>query len=61
MNRGKEYQLAWNIIDAEYDVLRGFTTDDLWDYLSIYPELKGLTREASDQLFKDVAGKGRYL
>jgi len=43
---------ARGIIDSEYDSIKNFKADDLWDYLkSLYPEM---TRDMSDELFEEI-------
>ena len=40
------------LVDSEYDVIKDFTSDDLWDYLcGMFP---GITREISDQIHEEI-------
>ena len=48
------YTKAWNLIDAEFEVLQGMDKNDLWDYLSnAIPTMK---REESDKLWTTIFG-----
>jgi len=54
-----EQQLAYGIknkirglIDSEYDALKDFTTDDLWDYL--YGMFPGITKEMVDEIHEEI-------
>jgi len=43
---------ARGLIDSEYEALQGFSSVDLWDYLSA--ALPGITRKSSDELYDDM-------